>query len=109
MKRYPLAGKKILITAGPTWVPIDDVRVISNISSGEMGTLLAKEARACGMDVDLILGPVTYSEPLKGVRVTRFKYFDELLKLVSSTLARKPYDVILHAAAVSDYLLKPVP
>jgi phosphopantothenoylcysteine synthetase/decarboxylase len=109
MKRHPLAGKKILITAGPTWVPIDDVRVISNTSSGEMGTLLAKEARACGMDVDVILGPVTYCESLKGMRVERFKYFDELLRLISSTLARKPYDVILHAAAVSDYLLKPVP
>ncbi|MDD2865740.1 MAG: phosphopantothenoylcysteine decarboxylase [Candidatus Omnitrophica bacterium] len=108
MKRHPLAGKKILITAGPTWVPIDDVRVISNTSSGEMGTLLAKEARACGMDVDVVLGPVTYREPLKAMRVERFKYFDELLRLISSMLARKSYDVILHAAAVSDYLLKPV-
>jgi len=109
MKRDALAGKKILITAGPTWVPIDDVRVISNTSSGEMGVLLAREARACGMDVDVILGPVTYGFCLKGVRVARFKYFDELLKQVSATLARRSYDIILHAAAVSDYLLKPVP
>ncbi|QAT17099.1 phosphopantothenoylcysteine decarboxylase / Phosphopantothenoylcysteine synthetase [Candidatus Velamenicoccus archaeovorus] len=109
MKGHALAGKKILITAGPTWVPIDDVRVISNTSSGEMGTLLAKEAQACGMDVDVILGPVTYRDPLKGVRVERFKYFDELLRHVSATLARRQYDIILHAAAVSDYLLKPVP
>lgn len=109
MKKHPLAGKKILITAGPTWVPIDDVRVISNTSSGEMGVLLAEEARACGMETDIILGPATYREPFKGVRVERFKYFDDLLKLISSMLARKKYDIILHAAAVSDYLLKPVP
>ncbi len=109
MKGHALAGKKILITAGPTWVPIDDVRVISNISSGEMGILLARQARACGMNVDMILGPATCGVSLKGVRVSRFKYFDELLRQISATLARRQYDIILHAAAVSDYLLKPVP
>ncbi|MDD5575113.1 MAG: phosphopantothenoylcysteine decarboxylase, partial [Candidatus Omnitrophica bacterium] len=105
---HSLKGKKILITVGPTWVPIDDVRVISNISSGEFGTLLVQEAVARGMKADVFLGPVTHAGDLKGARVSRFKYFDQLLGLVSSALARKHYDVILHCAAVSDYLLEPV-
>lgn len=108
MGTKPFQGKKILITAGPTWVPIDDVRVISNVSSGELGCLLAREAVSLGMETDVFLGPVTYPGAVKAGKIVRFRYFDELLKLVSETLSRKSYDVILHAAAVSDYLMKPV-
>ncbi|MFA5039364.1 MAG: phosphopantothenoylcysteine decarboxylase [Candidatus Omnitrophota bacterium] len=108
MNAPSLRGKKILITAGPTWVPIDDVRVISNTSSGELGFLLAREAVSCGMRTDLFLGPATHADSPQGARVARFKYFDELLKLISRTLTRRRYDLILHCAAVSDYLMEPV-
>ncbi len=104
-----LKNKKILITAGPTWVPIDDVRVISNISSGELGLLLAKNAITCGAKVDLFLGPV--SRPIllgKNIRLKRFTYFNELMKMVTETLKYRKYDIILHCAAVSDYLAKEV-
>ena len=103
-----LRGKKILITAGPTWVPIDQVRVISNISSGEMGLLLASRASSLGMKVDLLLGPVGSVDISGSISVSRFKYFDELLGLIKTKLKEKKYDYILHAAAVSDYLTRPV-
>ncbi len=103
-----LANKKILITAGPTWVPIDDVRVISNVSSGELGRLLAKEALHSRMKVDLLLGPIAYRDLSKNVRILRFKYFDELLGLIKRELKKTKYDYILHAAAVSDYLASAV-
>jgi phosphopantothenoylcysteine synthetase/decarboxylase len=108
MDSNPLRGKKILITAGPTWVPIDDVRVISNISSGEMGILLAREAAARGLKVDLLLGPVGAVSLGKKIRVQRFRYFQELLDLIKKRPKVNKYDIILHAAAVSDYFCKPV-
>lgn len=104
-----LKNKKFLITAGPTWVAIDDVRVLSNISSGELGMLLARHAILAGACVDLVLGPV--SCPVladKKVRVTRFTYFNELMGLVASKLKSNRYDYILHCAAVSDYLAQSV-
>lgn len=109
MAHNPLAGKKILITAGPTWVAIDDVRVISNISSGELGALLVREAERNGMHVDLFLGPATALFSFgKKTRLKRFRYFEDLLGLVQEETSRKKYDIILHAAAVSDYFLEPV-
>jgi len=53
-----LKNKRILITAGPTWVPIDTVRVISNIATGQTGILLAEKLRSLGAKVTLLLGPV---------------------------------------------------
>lgn len=103
----PLKGKDILITAGPTWVAVDDVRVISNVSSGELGCLLAEEAVSRGMRTEVFLGAATYTKLPGNVKLSRFRYFEELLKLVSARLAQKKYDVILHCAAVSDYLLEP--
>lgn len=99
-----LRGKRVLITAGPTWVPIDSVRVISNISTGEMGLLLAKEAARSGAIVDLCLGPIGSFDLGKKIHVFRFTYFTELFDLIKRGLKKKKYDVILHAAAVSDYL-----
>ncbi len=104
-----LKNKKILITAGPTWVPIDDVRVISNTSSGELGLLLAREAAKYKAKVDLFLGPVPQVVLLnKNIRVSRFTYFGELLDLVVSALKSDKYDYIFHCAAVSDYLTKKI-
>jgi len=88
-----LAIKKILITAGPTWVPIDGVRVISNTATGETAKFLIEEAKKKNIKVDLILGPL---------------YFDSLLKLIKRKVCANKYDAVIHAAAVSDYqLVKP--
>jgi phosphopantothenoylcysteine decarboxylase/phosphopantothenate--cysteine ligase len=101
-----LKGKNILITAGPTWVPIDRVRIISNIASGKTGIILAKKANGLGAKVTLVLGPaggVSLGEPIK---VKRFSYFDELHDIVKDELKTKRYDIVIHSAAVSDYKLK---
>ncbi|MCR4336888.1 MAG: phosphopantothenoylcysteine decarboxylase [Candidatus Omnitrophica bacterium] len=100
-----LKNKKILITSGPTWVPLDPVRVISNRSTGELGKLLTKACQKAGGKVTLLEGPV--QEPLKSssVRIRKFCFFDELKKLLKEEL-KKSYDVVIHAAAVADYRLE---
>ena len=92
-----------MITAGPTWVPIDDVRVISNVATGETGILLAREALRQGAKVTLLLGPAANAITDKRIRIIRFTYFDELRRVLVRELSTKKYDVIIHAAAVSDY------
>lgn len=103
-----IKNKKILITAGPTWVPIDRVRVISNISSGRTGITLAQYAAREGADVTLLLGPVNSAlspQPSAfNLRILRFRYFDDLKRLILQELSKYSYDIIIHAAAVSDYI-----
>lgn len=98
-----LKGKKILITAGPTWVPIDRVRVISNIASGETGILLALGLQRLGAKVTLLLGPAKARCLNKKIKLISFKLFDELKKIVIAELKSKTYDIVIHSAAVSDY------
>ncbi|MDP2043683.1 MAG: phosphopantothenoylcysteine decarboxylase [Candidatus Omnitrophota bacterium] len=101
-----LKGKKVLITSGPTWVPIDNVRVISNIASGQTGILLAQRFAQQGSRVTLLLGPVGI-DSLKGkIKLKRFSFFNELNILLKKEL-RKDYDIVIQAAAVSDYALEP--
>src|SRR5690348_10454722 len=97
-----LAGKRILVTCGPTWVAIDDMRVISNRSTGELGRILAGQLKAAGARVTVLEGPV--AEPLndRSVRVVKFLFFEELAALLHKEL-RNRYDAVIHAAAVSDY------
>ena len=100
-----LKNKKVLITCGPTWVPVDNVRVISNISTGQLGQIIAAHLNAQGAVVTLLEGPVR--KPLSNgrIKVIKFLFFDELAKALRQEL-RKKYDVLIHAAAVSDYRLK---
>jgi len=97
-----LRNKKILITCGPTWVPIDQVRVISNRSTGQMGHLLTKELLKAGAKVTLLEGPVTDFFVAKNATIKKFYFYDDLLKLLKTELKKK-VDIIIHAAAVSDY------
>lgn len=92
----------VLITCGPTWVPVDDVRVISNISSGEMGHLIAQSFKKAKAHVTIIEGPVTHVLQDKGIKVIKYRFFDELARIFKSEL-RKKYDIVVHAAAVSDF------
>jgi len=98
-----LRNKRVLITAGPTWVPIDSVRIISNIATGETGFLLAKRLVSLGAKVTLLLGPVYYCCLDKRVRVLRFKYFDELKDKIIQEIKSEKYNIVIHCAAVSDY------
>lgn len=98
-----LKGKKILITAGPTWVKIDNVRVISNKASGETGIILAEKLLNYGAKVTLLLGPVTICCLDKRIRLIPFNYFEELEILIKKELKERNYDAVIHSAAVSDY------
>ena len=93
---------RVLITCGATWTPIDDVRVISNVSSGEMGHLIARAFRSYGAFVTIIEGPVTHTLVDKEIKIIKYRFFDELARVLSQELLKK-YDVIIHAAAVSDF------
>lgn len=96
-------GRKVLITAGPTWVPIDNVRVISNIATGETGILLAQRLEGLGANVTLILGPVEPRCLNNRIRLLRFKFLDDLKALINKELKNKKYDIVIQTAAVSDY------
>ena len=95
--------KRILITAGPTWVAIDQARVISNIASGETGFILAKEFKKLGVFVTLLLGPGYFFESVSGIKIIHFKYFSELERLLEKELKKKGLAAVVHAAAVSDF------
>ncbi len=98
-----LKNKRILITSGPTWVPIDKVRVISNIATGRTGVVLADELRRSGAAVTLLMGPTGACCIGKGIKLIPFRFFDELKDAVVNELRSGKYDVVIHAAAVSDY------
>jgi phosphopantothenoylcysteine decarboxylase / phosphopantothenate---cysteine ligase len=95
----PLAGKRVLITAGPTQEAIDPVRYISNRSSGKQGFAIAAAAKAAGADVTLITGPVELDDP-KGVAVVHVESARQMLEKVEATL---PADIAIFAAAVADW------
>ena len=104
-----LKNKNIIITAGPTWVPIDKVRVITNIFGGALGFVIAKTAYQMGARVTLLMGPnrAILKYPTKNFRIIKFKYFGEILKLVKKEVGSKKYDVVIHSAAIADYA--PIP
>jgi phosphopantothenoylcysteine decarboxylase/phosphopantothenate--cysteine ligase len=95
----PLAGKRVLITAGPTQEPIDPVRYISNRSSGKQGYAIAAAAAAAGADVELVSGPVDLDEP-EGVAVSQVESARQMLQKVEAAL---PVDIAIFAAAVADW------
>lgn len=104
---YPrdMAGKKVLVTAGPTQESIDPVRYITNHSSGKMGYALAKMAMLRGADVTLVSGPVALTPPMfvKTVPVVTARDMFEAVTSVSDE-----QDIIIKAAAVADYRPKQV-
>ncbi len=98
-----LKNKRILITAGPTWVAIDSVRVISNIATGETGVLLAEKLQRLGAKVTLVLGPVGVCCLNRKINLMRFRFFNELRDIINKELRSKRYDAVIHSAAVSDF------
>jgi phosphopantothenoylcysteine decarboxylase/phosphopantothenate--cysteine ligase len=95
----PLAGKRVLVTSGPTHEPIDPVRYIANRSSGKQGHAIAAAAAAAAAEVTLVSGPVDLPDP-PGVRTVRVESAREMLAAVDNAL---PADVAVFAAAVADW------
>jgi phosphopantothenoylcysteine decarboxylase/phosphopantothenate--cysteine ligase len=98
-----LAGKRVLVTAGPTEEPIDPVRSITNASSGKMGYAVARAAREAGARVTLVSGPVALAAPAGVERIgvrTAEQMFDAVKKAAAAS------DVFVAVAAVADYKVR---
>lgn len=95
-----LAGKRILVTAGPTVEAIDPVRAITNFSSGKMGYSIAQAAVAMGAEVTLVSGPTALPIPA-GVATHQVRTAEEMLRAVLDAVAGQ--DIFISVAAVADY------
>ena len=104
-RELPLAGKHILVTAGPTHEPIDPVRVIANRSSGKQGFAIAAAAAAAGARVTLVAGPVSLPTP-GGVARIDVETAREMADAVEQNL---PCDAAILVAAVADWRVEPSP
>ncbi|RPI15965.1 MAG: bifunctional phosphopantothenoylcysteine decarboxylase/phosphopantothenate--cysteine ligase CoaBC [Ignavibacteriae bacterium] len=100
-----LEGKKVLVTAGPTYEPIDRVRFIGNYSSGKMGFQLARAASQRGAEVTLITGPTMLDTPRKVNRIN-INTAEEMFNAVKDNYEKNNY--IIMSAAVADYKPKNV-
>ncbi|GAA5233887.1 bifunctional phosphopantothenoylcysteine decarboxylase/phosphopantothenate--cysteine ligase CoaBC [Verticiella sediminum] len=98
-----LAGRRVLITAGPTSEPIDPVRVLTNLSSGKMGYAIARAAAQAGADVCLVSGPTALPAPY-GVTRVNVQSARDMLRAVEAEVARA--DVFVAVAAVADWRVK---
>ncbi len=99
---FPAAKLSILITAGGTKIPIDSVRSITNKSSGRTGTLLADYFSQKHYSVELLLSKEAEA-PKYTQNVSRFETYADLAKLLEEKLTKNKYDLVIHAAAVSDF------
>ncbi len=98
-----LAGKRVLVTAGPTEEQIDPVRVITNTSSGKMGYAVARAAREAGAEVTLVSGPVALEAP-QGVARVNVRSGQQMFEAVKAAV--KGSDIFISVAAVADWKVK---
>lgn len=101
LKRLNLSGKRVLITSGPTREYLDEVRFISNSSSGRMGYYLALEAMRAGAEVVFITGPAQYNSP-SGARIIPVTSASEMLDACLNEA--EDVDVVIMSAAVADFM-----
>lgn len=100
LNKSELKGKRVLITAGPTYEPIDPVRFIGNHSSGKMGAAIAEEMRMRGADVTLVLGPSDIKVK-GGIKVIKVKSASEMFNACEKIFPTS--DIAVMSAAVADY------
>jgi len=98
-----LSGKHILVTAGPTWEPIDPVRVIANRSSGRQGFAIAAAAADGGARVTLVAGPVALATPTGVDRID----VETAAQMAEAVFAALPADAAILVAAVADWRVIP--
>ncbi len=99
-KAQPLAGKKVIVSAGPTLERIDPVRYLSNFSTGKMGYAMAEAARDLGADVVLVSGPVALAKPA-GIEIIHVESAAQMLAAIEAHYETS--DIVIKAAAVADY------
>lgn len=97
-----LEGRRVLVTAGPTYEALDPVRGVTNRSSGRQGYAVARAARDAGAQVTLVSGPTMLRAP-EGVRLVSVESAREMLRAVEETLAEAPCDLFFSTAAVADW------
>lgn len=98
---------RILVTCGPSYEPIDEVRRITNFSTGKLGTLLSERLAAQGHSVECLRGDMaTWPAPGAPVKVIPFSTNDHLLSRMESLAERETVDAVLHAAALADFTVK---
>jgi phosphopantothenoylcysteine decarboxylase/phosphopantothenate--cysteine ligase len=95
----------ILVTAGATWIKVDEVRILTTLFTGNTGLFIAQELAKKGHKVTLLVNPHCFSGSIKakGCKIVTFHYFDELRVAVERELKAEKYGAIIHSAAVSDY------
>jgi len=96
---------RILVTAGSTWIKVDDVRILTNRFTGKTGLYLAKGLKRKGHSVTLLINPHCVGK-IKSLKVIFYQYFEEFKWKVAKAIKKQRYDAIIHNAAVSDYKLK---
>jgi phosphopantothenoylcysteine decarboxylase/phosphopantothenate--cysteine ligase len=102
-QKKPLAGKRVLITAGPTFEAIDPVRGITNLSSGKMGFAIARAAVEAGAEVHLVAGPCDLATPLEATgKITRTNVMSAK-EMHAATMQSTDCDVFFAVAAVADW------
>ena len=100
-KQHTLAGKRVLVTAGPTYEALDPVRFIGNHSSGKMGIALARQLVHRGADVTLVLGPASVAFNEQGIRLRRVVSAQEMYDACHDVFAEM--DIAILSAAVADF------
>ncbi len=100
-KRQSLAGKKLLVTAGPTYEKIDPVRFIGNYSSGKMGYAIAEEAASRGADVTVVSGPVSIKVSNPSIKIVKVESARQMLEACEARFSDT--DIAIMCAAVADY------
>lgn len=115
---------RVLVTAGSTWIKVDDVRILTNRFTGKTGLYLAQGLKRKGHSVTLLVNPHCLgkinsvrsikleekknktSNGVKSLKVISYRYFKEFKREVFKAIKKQRYDAIIHSAAVSDYKLK---
>ena len=100
LSKKDLKGKKVVVTAGPTRAWIDDIRFISNPSSGKMGLEIAKEAKSRGANVTLIIGPTSLKLPDIGLTIVNIDTTQDIVEAIDYI---DKMDIFISAAAIGDY------
>ncbi len=100
----PLGELRVLVTAGSTWTKIDEVRVITNVFTGNTGIGIAKHFVAKGIATTLLYNPrINHVDPHPGLKIVDYVTYEDLYARMQEEICSGSYDVVIHSAAVSDY------